>query len=651
MYKFPDADVAKLEKAGFGIVMHAAVWTSPSYLPATPQFLSNASPAELSAKAKQYSTDILEHFKNKIKLYNAFNEPDGGQAYQFTLDELVNLVGSSLQGAKKGDPNTLGFVNISMPIFQYINQGGANYTVAYDMYGNAKPGVVMFAGPASSPTQFVQALTAAGYNPDTIGLEYYYGVVLPPIDLGVFAGSLEHYGALGKKLFISELSYGTLDDYPGLNKWWSGWGGWHQGYTDQAQADWARDALTVAFSKPSVNGVQWTGASDGPVDYNYVGDGLFHSDGVTPRPSLEAIGKAIHSWTTQGSGKTDSSGSLALRGYGGDYLLTITTPDGRTLHGKVHLTEQEQNQTNLVLDATPPVINSASVSGQSTRNGEYLEIKASADATAETVSADVSELDSTQGQPLALEKGPDGTFSLKFPVSVLNSAANGVKTIRISAADSVGNISTKSVQIELNNPPPQLDAVPPDDSFSGTTLDTGKWNAAGQQRCFSEAGRAPGPCGGKQPRRCKRTGAIHLGLHRGLRRPGGFPDRGRLGTTNAGAPGWSHAGSGFQRDDLPHHTRLRSNNQDLFFAWSNQGTLVNSMATTATSGKYRLVRTGGVLALLYDGGEGWKELESVAVPAGQAQVYLGMGDVYAGQAFTTYFDNFKINSGLTTYKP
>ena len=98
--------------------MHAAVWTTPSYLPATtPGFLAHANPAS-QRPGRQYSHDILDHYKNQIKLYNAFNEPDGGQAYQFTLDELVNLVGSSLQGAKKGDPNTLGFVNISMPIFR-----------------------------------------------------------------------------------------------------------------------------------------------------------------------------------------------------------------------------------------------------------------------------------------------------------------------------------------------------------------------------------------------------------------------------------------------------------------------------------------------------------------------------------------------------
>jgi len=51
------------------------------------------------------------------------------------------------------------------------------------------------------------------------------------------------------------------------------------------------------------------------------------------------------------------------------------------------------------------------------------------------------------------------------------------------------------------------------------------------------------------------------------------------------------------------------------------------------------------------GGDGWQELESTAVSNGPAQIYLGNGSVNAGQAFTTYFDDFKVNSGLTSYNP
>jgi endo-1,4-beta-xylanase len=649
-YKFPDAQVAQLRKAGFGIVMHAGIWTTPAYKPATPLFLASADTAMVSAQAGQYSYDVLDHFKNQIKIYDAFNEPDQLQVYPFSLDALVNLVGSSLEEAKKANSGTTSYVNLSMPIFEFINQGGANYTVAYDMYGHVKPGSVSFASPAASGTGFVQALRAAGYSPDAIGLEYYYGVVLPPIDLGLYADSLDHYGLLSKKVFVSELSYATLDDYPGLNKWWSWYGGWHGGYTDQAQADWAKDALTIAFSKPFVNGVQWTGASDGPTDYDFVGDGLFHSDGVTPRLALKAIGEAIQSWTIQGSGTTDAAGSLAIRGFGGDYALTITTTDGRTLHGKVHITEQVTDQTSLVLDATPPTVESVSASRQVIKNGEALEIKVSADGTAAAVSADVSQLDTTQKDPLVFEQGAEESFSKKYSVSVLNSATNGPKTITIAVTDAVGNVSTTRLQIELNNPAPVLDPAPPDDTFDGLLLDASRWkpqiNGEGtvqqNERLILSVAQTPANSNVTVQSTWAFTGdfdvQVDFQIGQGWSKPAQEHLDGALLGVNINGQTY-------------HITRLGSGNQDVFFAWSNQGTLTRNVATTAVSGKYRLVRTGTNLDLLYDSGAGWRALDSVAVPASPAQVYLGNGSVNAAQAFITYFDNFQINSGLTTHRP
>lgn len=650
IYNFPDAEFARLQKAGFGIVMHASVWTTAAYRPATPQFLASANPPELSAQAGQYSFDVLDHYQDQIEIYNVFNEPDQLQAYQYTLDELVTLVGASLQGARQADPNTITYANLSMPIFEFINQGGANYTVAYDMYGHPKPGMVNFASPAASGTEFVTALQEAGYSPDAIGLEYYYGVVLPTIDLGLFADSLDHYGTLANKVFVSELSYATLDDYPGLNKWWSWYGGWHQGYTDQAQADWARDALTIAFSKPFVNGVQWTGASDGPTDYDFVGDGLFHSDMVTPRPALLAIGDAIRSWTTQGSDTTDVSGSLTLQGYAGDYALTITTSDGRTLHGIVHITEQENNEINLVLDATPPEIASAYASYQIVQNGKSLELRVSADATASDVSADVSQLDTTRKDPLVFEPGTDGYFTAKFAISVLNTAPNGMKTIPISVADAVGNIRTITLEIELSNPPPLLDPVPPDDSFVSTMLDPGRWspqiNGGGtirqDGRLILSVESTPVNSNVAVQSTWTFTGDFDVQVDFQIGTGWSTPAQDHLDGAMLGVN---------INGQTYHITRLRSGNQDVFFAWSNQGTLTRNWPTTVVSGKYRLVRTGTNLVLLYDSGSGWQELESVSVPASPAQVYLGNGSVNAAQAFTTYFDNFKINSGLTTYRP
>jgi len=70
-YRFPDSEIEQLQNAGFGIVMHAGIWLTPAYAPATPQFLAFANPAELSSQAYQYSYDIVTHYKVQNPLHSA----------------------------------------------------------------------------------------------------------------------------------------------------------------------------------------------------------------------------------------------------------------------------------------------------------------------------------------------------------------------------------------------------------------------------------------------------------------------------------------------------------------------------------------------------------------------------------------------------
>jgi hypothetical protein len=79
--------------------------------------------------------------------------------------------------------------------------------------------------------------------------------------------------------------------------------------------------------------------------------------------------------------------------------------------------------------------------------------------------------------------------------------------------------------------------------------------------------------------------------------------------------------------------------------------LAKSIDTDALAGRYRLTKAGTTLTVFYDIGKGWEELQSTTVPASPAQVIIGIDNVNVPQAFTTYFDNFYINSGLTTYRP
>lgn len=79
--------------------------------------------------------------------------------------------------------------------------------------------------------------------------------------------------------------------------------------------------------------------------------------------------------------------------------------------------------------------------------------------------------------------------------------------------------------------------------------------------------------------------------------------------------------------------------------------LLASVASDATAGKYRVVRTGSNITFKYDTGTGWQDLHTVSAPTTPVHIYLYAGSVDTNHAFTTYFDNFLINSGATSYTP
>jgi hypothetical protein len=81
------------------------------------------------------------------------------------------------------------------------------------------------------------------------------------------------------------------------------------------------------------------------------------------------------------------------------------------------------------------------------------------------------------------------------------------------------------------------------------------------------------------------------------------------------------------------------------------GQIGQPVQTSARAGKFRLTRTADTLAFFYDVGSGWQQLESITVPTGRAQIRIGISSVNSSHAFTTSFDNFKLNAGEVKYGP
>ncbi len=111
-------------------------------------------------------------------------------------------------------------------------------------------------------------------------------------------------------------------------------------WTPELQADFLQDYLTVCFSHPAMELVNFWGLPRGGWGPSA---GLLDDHGQ-PRPALDRIKHLVNDvWHTRLSGPLPLDGSLSTRAFHGDYLLTLTLPDGRTANATFSLPEQPGN--------------------------------------------------------------------------------------------------------------------------------------------------------------------------------------------------------------------------------------------------------------------------------------------------------------------
>ena len=102
----------------------------------------------------------------------------------------------------------------------------------------------------------------------------------------------------------------------------------------------------------------------------------------------------------------------------------------------------------VTIDTTPPTISSVQTDKESVRNGESFTLTVKTEPSV-SVSVDVSDLDTTKTEPIQLQEIQDGIYEVEMTVSEQNKADEGIKTLVITAADSLGNTSTAQVTVEL----------------------------------------------------------------------------------------------------------------------------------------------------------------------------------------------------------
>lgn len=127
---------------------------------------------------------------------------------------------------------------------------------------------------------------------------------------------------------------------------------------EQLQAQIIRHLYSMWFSHPNTEAVTYWNLADGYAAFapqgdmsfgeNYYHGALLRYD-MSPKPAYETLKKMIHEeWITRASLNSHAKDSLSLRGFYGQYDLTLTA-NGKTLKKQIHLEKGAENQFSFIL--------------------------------------------------------------------------------------------------------------------------------------------------------------------------------------------------------------------------------------------------------------------------------------------------------------
>jgi endo-1,4-beta-xylanase len=331
-----DIGVLDLHEMGFTLKSHAllALWDF-----GLPEYVLEMPFEEFNQKAYEHISELVEHYKDEIEIWNVINEASGrGAALDFNREEINTLTRTGIRAIRENDPNARIIINS-----------------AFDWYGETKNAELLLGGNDNftlSNLAYLDQLQSDGIEYDIIGQQLYNGGMVtifaewgladepfgvPVWDLAHHAAIMDRLDEYGKPVHITEQSVSSTwsEEFEQ-----SGAGWWHKPWDGETQAEFVYKYYTIAFSKSNMEAVTWWNIND---NYSFIVDGGLLDKDNKPKASYYALRDLIASWTSSGDLTTNTAGQASIRGYGGEYTFTISNGT-QTWQETVHIHEQQKNE-------------------------------------------------------------------------------------------------------------------------------------------------------------------------------------------------------------------------------------------------------------------------------------------------------------------
>ena len=261
-FSFLDAQVDSAIAQGYKVSI--SVNQSVDHMP---RWVQNLPFDQLSALYYTNAKTFVERYRNRISSIYPAAEVELGRG-SYGVNQLAELVKQSLAGARDAAPN--------MAFGYYMS---ASDYVGYQMNPTTTSGFI-------SGWDLAGYLAANNIKPDFIGLEMQYGIIFAPLDLQRIYEMLDDFHQVAQiPIVIGETGYSSRGQDNGIPPPFY----WHDGLTEQAQADWADGFSRISLGLPFVTGLNWvhldvdTPTQTDPELTSLVGVDLFRTDGA-PKP-------------------------------------------------------------------------------------------------------------------------------------------------------------------------------------------------------------------------------------------------------------------------------------------------------------------------------------------------------------------------------
>lgn len=223
--------------------------------------------------AFEHAKRVIKRYGNQIKVWDAVSGLHGDNCFSFNFEQLMELTRMAVALVKKSSSSNAAVVNIVAPWGEYYARNQRTIP----------------------PLLYADMVQQSGINCDAYGLRFQFGPAIDGMyvrDMFQISSLLDQFSRLGKPVNVSAICVpsdpsglaGPEGDAGASRK--SG-GCWHKPWSEETQADWARQFIEIALSKPFVDSVCWDRIVDvagGPIPTG----GLLRSD-ATPKLSYNTL--------------------------------------------------------------------------------------------------------------------------------------------------------------------------------------------------------------------------------------------------------------------------------------------------------------------------------------------------------------------------